>query len=71
MESVAPAGVPCAKVRDSRSYCKGFSTAGLMMARMGVAVMSLGSNCVGYCKSQGRAPHVEITVITGLGTSRY
>lgn len=28
-------------VRDSRSYCKGFSTAGLMMARMGVAVMIL------------------------------
>ncbi|CAJ1334435.1 unnamed protein product [Effrenium voratum] len=28
-------------VRDSRSYCKGYSTAGLMLARMGVSVMIL------------------------------
>ena len=29
-------------MRDCRSYCKGYSTAGLMMARMGVSVMPPG-----------------------------
>lgn len=28
-------------VRDTRSYCKGYSSAGLMMARMGVSIMIL------------------------------
>lgn len=31
------------QVRDTRSYCKGYSSAGLMMARMGVSIMYLGS----------------------------
>ena len=30
-----------AEVRDTRSFCRGYSSAGLMIARMGVSVMTL------------------------------
>ena len=32
-----------AEVRDTRSFCKGYSSAGLMIARMGVSIMTPGA----------------------------